>query len=169
MEGCVEIAVHHESTFTSERPFGQRHRLLDVTAVGARFRGRVGAVRPDQLRAIPGGLVRQLADELRPTGVRDGFGGAMVRDPVAQSEVFDHNDELGCRPSRGRLVECVLADVRDPEVESGQSLRGFPPTGGAPSFSTRTSRRGSTPPSRPGTSGTRSPCPGRTSAGGTRT
>lgn len=82
-------------------------------AGGAQLAGRVEAVNHDDLFAIPGSLVLQLATELAPRCIADRLGQLMVLDHVFRGQVLDADDVVLADQLGGQLVLHVQPLVSD--------------------------------------------------------
>jgi hypothetical protein len=122
----VAVSVHHESTGIAVKdPLGQRHPLSEPSTLRAGPARREPAVANDQLRAKPFGFVGELTCELRPCGVRDSAGKAVVAVEIVDGEILDGQPGVVLDQLTRDFMEEILASVGNPDVLATESHCGF--------------------------------------------
>ncbi len=96
-----------------------------------RFLGWVPLVDFYQRAPIPTGFVVQLAHELTPADVADGFGKVRVLDHVLDRQTLRANDLVFVNDARRVAVLVVAPAIGDTGVNAGDLGPGFPPVFGA--------------------------------------
>ena len=98
---------------------------IAVSAMGTGLAGRIERVHLAYVRSVQDGLVRELPEEFRPACIRDGLGKSMVSHHVPDSQMFDGNGLILPDQCRGRLVQKISSDIRNPFMHTGDTDAGF--------------------------------------------
>src|SRR5574342_683095 len=117
----VEVPVEVQAAvFAGEGPDSQRQLGFHRAAARTRLAGWIPPIGDDQLSAVPGGLVAELASDLAEAGVGDMPGQPAVGEHAGHVEVFDHDRGVLAAQAGGELVQPIAAQVRDPGVQPAE-------------------------------------------------
>ena len=81
-----------------------------------------GTTATDQLGAVPGGLVGQRVAQLTARRIRHALGPAPVVAHARDVEILGHDRRAALRQRSGHLVKKLLAQVRDPSMDSPEPI-----------------------------------------------
>jgi ABC-type multidrug transport system ATPase subunit len=115
----------HAAVGTDPLPHIQRERFQDLSARRARLGGRKEAINLDESPPVPVGFVLQLAHELSPSHIADGFGKAVVLDHAFDVQTL-HTDHLVFVDNPcGQLMLIVSSLVSNAGVKTSHLEAGF--------------------------------------------
>src|SRR5882724_1853238 len=128
VERGVEVPVDDQAAgVAGEDPVCKAQFGFHCAAARTRLTRREPPVGDGELPIVPSGLVVQLASDLAEGGVCDVPGQLVVLEHARDVEVFHNNGAVGGGQVGGELVDRVLAQIRDPSVDTGEvSPGGFP-------------------------------------------
>src|SRR6266566_339267 len=111
----------------NREPLGQIKIGKDMFADKARFRGGVPLIDFHQRAPVPTGFVVQLAHELPPADVADGFGKVRVLDHVLHRQTLHAYDLVFVNDARREVVLVVPPAISDTGVNAGDLGPRFAP------------------------------------------
>src|ERR1700730_9676068 len=96
-----------------------------MTAVETAFRGGIELVNPDKSSAIPTSFVVQLAYELSPSHIADGFGKTVILAPILDLQTRGAYELVLPYELCGQFVVIVSSSIPDTNMDPCYLVTGF--------------------------------------------